>query len=120
MRSSDGEVKIFNVLTDCGLPFEEEYEFADLVSSHGRRLRFDFAVFDPAGNIAFLVEFQGKQHYVPVKAFGGEKGFHRQRSNDRKKREYCIRHGYRLVCIPYWDVDKISYEYMMRAAGYEM
>lgn len=118
MRSSVGEVKIFNVLNDYGLPFEEEYEFADLVSSNGRHLRFDFAVFDKYGRIAFLVEFQGKQHYIPVKAFGGEKGFHKQRANDRKKREYCLKHRYNLVCIPYWDEAKISYDYIMQAAGY--
>lgn len=119
MRSSVGEVKIFNVLTDCGLPFEEEYEFADLVSSHGRHLRFDFAVFDRYGCIAFLIEFQGKQHYIPIKAFGGEKGFHKQRANDRKKREYCLKNGYNLVSIPYWDENKISYDYIMQAAGYK-
>ena len=41
----------------------EEYSFKDLVSLTGRPLRFDFAVFDDEGEIDFLIEFQGKQHY---------------------------------------------------------
>lgn len=117
MRSSEGEVKIFNVLTDCGLPFEEEFEFPDLVSSSGRRLRFDFCVFKPNGSIDFLIEYQGKQHYLPVKAFGGEKGYHRQRVNDRRKREYCLKNNYQLVCIPYWDENLISSSYLANALG---
>ena len=30
MRDSIGEIKIYEILTDAGLPFEEEYEFASL------------------------------------------------------------------------------------------
>ena len=118
MRSSTGEVLIYNVLSANDVPFAEEYEFADLVSSSGRHLRFDFAVFDDCGQIDFLIEFEGKQHYVPVSVFGGEKGVHRQRYNDAKKRQYCLDHGYNLVTIPYWDENKISYDYIMSAAGY--
>lgn len=40
MRASTGEIKIFNILTDAGIPFEEEYEFNDLISSSGKHLRF--------------------------------------------------------------------------------
>ena len=46
MRASRGEIKIEEILKASGLVFEEEYSFADLSSSNGRPLRFDFAVFD--------------------------------------------------------------------------
>lgn len=40
MRDSVGEVKIYNLLKDYDIDFEEEYEFDDLKSSSGRSLRF--------------------------------------------------------------------------------
>ena len=59
MKASRGEVKIFEILTDSGLSFTEEYSFPDLVSHTNTPLRFDFAVFDDNGDIDFLIEFQG-------------------------------------------------------------
>lgn len=118
MRDSTGEVKIFNILTDEGIPFEEEYEFPELVSSSGKHLRFDFAIFDDDGELDFLLEFNGIQHYQPVKRFGGAKGLYRQQYNDNLKKQYCIKNHLKLVTIPYFDENKLSYDYIMRAAGY--
>lgn len=118
MRSSTGEVKIYHILKDAGLPFEEEYEFPDLVSSNGKHLRFDFCVFDDDNNIDFLLEFNGQQHYRPVPKFGGSRGLYRQQYNDNLKRQYCIKNNLRLVTIPYYDENKLSYDYIMRLAGY--
>lgn len=119
MRSSNGERRIYEILAASNLPFAEEYEFADLMSTSGRRLRFDFCVFKPDRTIDFLIEFQGKQHYLPVKHFGGEKAVHRQRYNDNLKRRYCLDKGLNLVTIPYWDEPFLSYDYIMRAAGHQ-
>lgn len=118
MRSSAGEIRIYNVLEDAGLPFQEEYTFPDLVGSSGRHLRFDFAVFDDEGNLDFLIEFNGAQHYRPVAKFGGSKGNYRQKHNDVLKRRYCLEHNIKLVTIPYYDEIKVDYDYIMRAAGY--
>lgn len=62
MKSSRGEIKIHEILTHAGIDFKEEYSFVDLISSSGRPLRFDFAVFDDAGELDFLIEYQGIQH----------------------------------------------------------
>ena len=88
MRASRGEIKIEEVLTSAGLVFEEEYSFPDLVSSSGRPLRFDFAVFDDNHDLDFLIEYQGIQHYEPKSKFGGYSGLRKQQYNDMKKREY--------------------------------
>ena len=56
MKSSRGEIKICDILDLAGLPYKEEYSFPDLLSSSGRPLRFDFAVFDDDGEIDFLIE----------------------------------------------------------------
>ena len=58
MRASRGEIKIADVLSEAGMSFQEEYSFPDLVSSSGRPLRFDFAIFDDNGDLDFLIEFQ--------------------------------------------------------------
>lgn len=115
MKASRGEIKIHEILEEEGLVFQEEYSFHDLVSSTGRPLRFDFAVFDDGGDLDYLIEFQGSQHYEPKRNFGGHAGFVKQKTNDDKKRIYCKRHGYTLIEIPFWDENKISYEYILSA-----
>jgi hypothetical protein len=118
MRASRGEIKIEEILQQAGLEFEEEYSFPDLVSSSGRPLRFDFAVFDDNGDLEFLIEYQGIQHYEAKSKFGGYTGLRKQQYNDMKKREYCAKHGILLIAIPYWDEGRIDYDYIMKAAGY--
>ena len=59
MRASRGEIKIEEILTNYGLVFKEEYIFPDLVSSNGRPLRFDFAVYRN-NKFLFLLEVDGQ------------------------------------------------------------
>ena len=118
MLASAMEVKIHNILTDYDIPFEEEYTFDDLIASSGRHLRFDFAVFAEDGSLDFLIEAQGRQHYTSVSKFGGKRGVSRQKYNDAQKRKYCLDHNIQLVVIPYYDENRLSYEYIMHAAGY--
>jgi len=118
MRASRGEIKIAEILQDNGLNFVEEYSFPDLVTSTGRALRFDFAVFDDEGALEFLIEFQGIQHYQPKGKFGGKKGFGKQAYNDTRKRVYCYRNNIRLIAIPYWEEAHVNYDYIMKRAGY--
>lgn len=118
MRASRGEIKIEEVLQASGLKFKEEYSFNDLISSSGRPLRFDFAVFDDNDDIDFLIEFQGIQHYEAKSKFGGYSGLRKQQYNDMMKRAYCQKHDIPLIEIPYWDEGRINYDYIMTAAGY--
>ncbi len=118
MRASYGEIKIEDILTQAGLSFQQQYSFKDLVSSSGHPLRFDFAVFDDEGEIDFLIEYQGIQHYKPKPKFGGMSGLKKQQFYDMKKRQYCNKHNITLVLIPYWDENIITYDYIMEHAGY--
>ena len=115
MRASRGEIKIEEILTNAGLSFVEEYSFPDLVSSTGRPLRFDFAVFDDEGELDFLIEYQGVQHYQPKSKFGGYSGLRKQQFNDMQKREYCKKHGIILIAIPYTDEGRLNYDYIMNS-----
>lgn len=116
MKASRGEVKIFEILTEAGFDFQEEYSFPGLVSNTGRALRFDFAVFDDDGEIDFLIEYQGIQHYQPKSKFGGFAGLRKQQFNDMRKREYCKKFNIPLVIIPYWDEARVNYDYIIKAA----
>ena len=123
MKASRGEIKIHEILEEAGLNFVEEYSFPDLVSSSGRPLRFDFAVFDDEGNLDFLIEFQGIQHYQAKSKFGGASGLRKQQYNDMQKRRYCKEHNIILVAIPYIHEGILDYDYIMNAyyslGGYE-
>lgn len=116
--ASRGEIKIHEILAKSDLIFKEEYIIPGLCSSNGRPLRFDFAVFDDSGELAFLIEYQGKQHYEPSSKFGGKRGFYQQQYNDKKKKRYCILHNIPLVEIPYWEECLVNYDYIMAKAGY--
>ena len=118
MRSSRGEIKIEEILDMAGLNYQEEYIFPGLNSSNGRPLRFDFAVFDDDGNIDFLIEYQGKQHYEASSKYGGKKGLFQQQHNDNKKRRFCALKEIPLVEIPYTEEHLINYDYIMTKAGY--
>lgn len=78
MRSSRGEIKIAEILEMNEINFKEEYTIPGLVSSNGTSLRFDFAIFGDDGNLDFLIEFQGRQHYEAVSKYGGKKGLYQQ------------------------------------------
>ena len=118
MRSSRGEIMIEEILQEAGLNFEEEYIFPELKSNNGRPLRFDFAVFDDDGNLDFLIEYQGSQHYQPSSKFGGKKGLYQQQFNDNKKRRFCALNGIKLIEIPYTEENFVNYDYIMKKAGY--
>ena len=118
MRASRGEIKIAEILQMNGLNFKEEFEFDGLNSPNGRPLRFDFAVFDDDGNLDFLIEFQGKQHYQAISKFGGARGLYQQQYNDNQKRRFCALNNITLIEIPYTEEHLVNYDYIMSRAGY--
>lgn len=118
MRSSRAEIKIEEILINYGLNFKEEYSFEGLCSENGRPLRFDFVIFDDDNNIDFIIEYQGKQHYEASAKFGGKRGLFQQQHNDNKKRRFCALHDIKLIEIPYTEENLISYDYIMKKAGY--
>lgn len=118
MRASRAQIKIEQILKNNDINFEQEYTFPDLVGFSGDALRFDFAILDDDGEIDFLLEFQGIQHYVAKSKYGGPSGLRKQQIYDMRKRQYCEAHNIKLVLIPYWHQNLISYDYIMTAAGY--
>jgi len=75
----------------------------------GGRLRFDFAVFEN-NVLSHLIEYDGRQHFEPVKYMGGEKRFKIQVRNDKLKDEYCSENNIRLIRLPYTEYRNIDLE----------
>ena len=98
---SKGEEKIREYLQQNNIEFESQVKYLEL-----GRLSFDFKVIK--NNQVYLIEFQGAQHYKPVKYFGGEKHFLKQQQYDQEKRKFCKQNNYILIEIPYNDINKID------------
>lgn len=90
--SSHGESLIQIVLEDIGVRYEQQKRF-DTIS----RLSYDFYL----EYYGILIEYQGEQHYKPVKFFGGQDVFEKQQRRDNNKRNFAQEQGLLLVEIPY-------------------
>lgn len=92
-----GPKKISNQLKSSGIRFKTEMKFIDC--KYKKTLPFDFYLID----YNICIEFNGKQHYEPIKYFGGDKSFEEQRIRDNIKIDYCIRNKIELIIIRYDD-----------------
>ena len=103
-KRSSKERLIYNILSNENIPFKQEYRFADCKDI--QPLRFDFYI--PSRNT--VIEYQGKQHYLPIKLFGGESEYNKRKFHDDLKKEYCKKNNIRLVELPYTLSDKEIYQ----------
>jgi len=99
---SKGEVAIENHIERLSLEYTPQKRFKKSNIPHHS---FDF--FIPSYNL--LIEYQGGQHYKPVKHFGGQETFIKTKQRDNKKRDFARRNGYQLLEIPYYvkDIEKM-------------
>jgi len=71
-------------------------------------LPFDFGIYDIAGSLLGLIEFQGKQHYIFDNYFGGDLAFKNRRKNDIIKRNFCKDNQIPFLEIPYTKIHSIE------------
>ena len=107
-RNSHLEEKVLEILERNNIKNIKEKTFEDLKSSKDVCLRLDFYL--PDHNAA--IECQGIQHLVPSSFvnMGWNAAYHRfiiQICNDKRKRDYCKKHGIRLFAIKYWEDTEI-------------
>lgn len=108
---SKGETKIYEVLNSFGMEeyidYFQEYKFDSCKNQ--KHLPFDFYI--PKLNLC--IEYNGEQHYRPVR-FGGmsikksKERFSSQKNRDRIKKKYCYENNLSLLIIPYWEKDNIE------------
>lgn len=64
-------------------------------------------IFLPQENIGF--EYQGQQHFYPIKAWGGEPALQSLRKRDQRKREICLNLGVKLIEIDFTEPLEAGY-----------
>lgn len=111
LREAENQVRAAHGIGKVGETWVSETEllyrvkrlFSELeVIAHGRphwlgRQHLDIWI--PA--LCVGIEYQGIQHFEPVKRFGGEEAHYKTRARDERKRKLCLDHGVRLIEIKY-------------------
>jgi hypothetical protein len=94
-NESKGEKGIRQFLENNKILHITQKKFNDCKNK--KKLSFDFYL--PDKNIC--IEYQGEQHYRPIKYFGGDKVFELYKFRDNIKRNYCQLKGIKLIEIKY-------------------
>ena len=109
---SKGEYTISKFLFSQNILFETQISFNECKDKI--LLRFDFKIYYPNSEKYFLCEYQGEQHYHPVK-YNTEwtdkqiqENFDNYKRRDQIKRDYCKANNIKLLEIPYWDFENID------------
>lgn len=101
---SKGEIKIGEILNKRQIHYERDKQLPGL--KHKKSLRIDF--YWEQGHQAFAIEYDGEQHFKPVKHFGGLSEFKKIQERDKIKTIYCLKNGIRLLRISYKEYDDIE------------
>ena len=94
-KESKGERKIRLFLKENNINFIPQYKFNDCKNILS--LPFDFYL--PEHNIC--VEYNGRQHYEPIKLWGGINNLIEIKKRDKIKMEYCKNNNIPLIIIKY-------------------
>ena len=103
--SSHGERKIEEILNKYNIPFIKEKRFSDLTfKDTGYLARFDFFV-----NNSYIIEFDGRQHFIQGEGYFDNKDrFERTQEHDKIKNEYCKQHNIPLIRIPFTEINNLN------------
>lgn len=103
------ESKIGNWLDLNNIKYIEQ--FSDVSCRSKYKLRFDFMLPD----FKTIIEYDGEQHFHPVKQFGGEETYRQLIIKDEIKNQWAKNNGYKLLRISYINkkyIDKILRNYL--------
>lgn len=96
-RESVGERRIANYLDKNKIVYIRQKKFDDC--KYKSKLAFDFYI----TNANLIIEYDGIQHFKPVKLFGGDKEFEKTKIRDEIKSNYCLDNNIELIRISYLD-----------------
>lgn len=107
---SKGETKIRKKLSSLKLPFKMQYKFDDCRNKNP--LPFDFAVFNNDNSLRCLIEYDGEQHFRPMR-FGSSKEknimkYEQTVKNDKIKDTYCENNSIKLIRISYKNYEQVE------------
>lgn len=95
---SHGETFIQQYLNSKGIKYIQQYSIS--VPSNirkSKKIYTDFYI----ESLNTIIEYNGKQHYVPIKYFGGKLAFKSQRKRDNYLRQYCLDNKIKLIELSY-------------------
>lgn len=93
--NSKGEKNIRKYLIDNKITFIPQKKFNNC--RHIKPLPFDFYL--PDYNIC--IEYDGRQHLMPVEHFGGKNGYDQIIKRDNIKNDFCLKNNIKLIRISY-------------------
>lgn len=111
--NSIGEQKIKQILDDHNICYQYDTVFPELYNETNRRLRFDFIIYNKLNELECFIEFDGRQHYdgLDTNYWGHtNETIKTIQEKDEIKNNFCKQHNYILFRIPYYDLDKITFE----------
>lgn len=99
-KASKGENQIELFLKENNINYVSQYEVPiDFDINSSKITKIDFYL--PDYNL--FIEYNGKQHYIPVEYFGGQLTFEHQQKRDNYVRKYCKTNNIKLLEIKYDD-----------------
>ena len=92
-KSTRGENLILKILDNFKIKYIKEYR----ICINNKQYRVDFYL--PEHNL--IIEYNGIQHYIPIKCFGGLFQYFKQILRDAKIKRYCRKNNIDLMTIKY-------------------
>lgn len=98
------EENIIKLLTENNIPFKYQYKFKDI-----KQYVFDFYI-----NDKYIIEFDGKQHFLYyISSWNNKENVIATHKRDLIKNKYCFEHNIPLIRIPYdveYDLNDLKLE----------
>lgn len=101
-KSSKGELSIKRYLENSNIPFVQNKRFGDCRNKNP--LPFDFYLPD----YDICIEYDGEQHFTPIRKWGGQKNFENIQKRDQIKNKYCKDNNIKLIRISYKQIDDVE------------
>lgn len=115
IKESLGEKRIKEILEEQKIDFQTQYRFKDCI--YTRELPFDFAIFKDR-ELYCLIEYNGQQHYEVTGGWNNEEHLREQQTRDFIKQAYCAKYGIKLIIVPYWEYENITWEFLKGKMDY--
>ena len=94
-NQSHGEAFVENVLKSINVDYKWQFP----ININNQKFIIDFCLI--LNNKTIFIEYNGIQHYVPIKHFGGKLRFEKQKERDNLLREYCLNNNIILLEYKY-------------------
>lgn len=105
--NSQGAMQIEYILQQNNIIYQKEYSFKHLKGK--LPYRFDFAILNNNGELLYLIEYDGTQHYDRNNGF-----FSLERIRiDCEKNKFCLDNNIPLIRIPYNYKDNLKLDYLL-------